>query len=621
MAKSKKKTPRKRLTAFRNDFYLLGMVGQTAPMLIAGEVILAFLRHGIWVAESVVLMRYLFGSEGIRRTFGEAVGMVFLVFGAGVIVELIGGWYYMYYSPKARVRVNEHLNRMLFDKASSVDISCFESPDFYGKYTLATSEALDRAMSVLTNLSTLVGAGISSVFIIGSMLSISPWAVPFILCPLVGNFVFGRKLVETQYERDRAGTPFRRRQDYVNRTVYLQKYAGEMRMTPLFSLMKRDYDTAVSRMNHNIDRFMRPAFWYQLLSSLLKYPIAYEGMWLVACFLAMVPKLIAVGDFVVLCNAVVVVNNMLVELTDAVTALFRDGYYVENFREFLRYTPKIDENQKGLLPELPARTLELRDVSFHYEGQSGNALSHVSMTLHSGKRNAIVGLNGAGKTTLVKLIMRLYDPSEGTILYNGTDIRTFDVHAWRQMIGATFQDFALFSATVTENVLLRRTDDPEAHQTALNALRDVGLYGEVAALPHGEDTVLTREFDDDGAVLSGGQHQKIAVARAFAKDSPVVILDEPSSALDPVAEHDLYENILRACLENDPKKGKIALIISHRLSAAAKADAIFVLRDGRLVEQGTHKELMAIGGEYAGLFSKQAQSYLAQPGEGEILHG
>jgi len=298
-------------------------------------------------------------------------------------------------------------------------------------------------------------------------------------------------------------------------------------------------------------------------------------------------------------------------VTDNATNLNKNGLFIENLKKFLTYEPTIPEDQTGREVTLPVQTIELRDVSFRYIGQDRDALSHVNMTLKSGEKVAVVGFNGSGKSTLVKLIMRLYDPTEGVILLNGVDIREYDLTEYRKLIGAAFQDFAMFSASVLENVMLSRVPE-DRREAAIAALRESGVLEKAESLEHGVDTRLTREFDEKGAVLSGGENQKIAVARAFAKASPVVILDEPSSALDPIAEYMMYETIMRLCSECDPEKGKIAIIISHRLSSAALSDHVYMLQDGKLIEHGTHRELLALNGAYAEMFRKQAEAYLVE---------
>ena len=279
--------------------------------------------------------------------------------------------------------------------------------------------------------------------------------------------------------------------------------------------------------------------------------------------------------------------------------------YFAQYKKFLNFQPKIDESKNGIAPPKKVKTIELKNVSFKYDEEKDYVIKNVSFTLHSGIRHAFVGVNGSGKSTLIKLLLRFYDPQEGQILLNGIDIKTFDIKMYRELIGAAFQDFAIFSASVAENVMLKPiyTDDEKA--IAVEALKDSDAYKKIESLPNKEDSILTREFDSSGIELSGGERQKIAIARAFAKESPVVILDEPSSALDPIAEHQMFETILRLCKKNK----KLSVIVSHRMSSAAVCEKIFVFENGSLIEEGSHKELLQNNGVYALLFNKQAKNY------------
>ncbi|MBQ3093690.1 MAG: ABC transporter ATP-binding protein, partial [Clostridia bacterium] len=460
---------------------------------------------------------------------------------------------------------------------------------------------------------------LAAAYTVGTMLSMAWWTIVFMLLPIVGNLIFGRIVNKHFYEREQNHIPFQRRYDYVNRTAFLQKYAGEMRMTPLFSLLRGTYEEAYEGACQNIDNTSKKIVRWARIRNMILYPLAFEGMLLAVSYAALVHKAVPLGDFVVLSSAIMSAGTMIRYVTDTASKLHQHGLFVENFKKFLAYEPKIHEKQTGLAVKLPVQTIELRDVSFRYDGQERDALSHISLTLQSGEKVALVGFNGSGKSTLVKLIMRLYDPTEGQILLNGIDIRDYDVHEYRMLIGAAFQDFAMFSASVLENVMLSRIDD-DKREAAVAALKESGVYDKIETLEHGADTVLTREFDENGAVLSGGENQKIAVARAFAKASPVVILDEPSSALDPIAEYRMYETILRLCDECDPEKGKIAVMISHRLSSAALSDHVYMLAEGKLIEHGTHKELMAQNGAYADMFRKQAKAYLVSMEEEVSAH-
>ena len=238
-------------------------------------------------------------------------------------------------------------------------------------------------------------------------------------------------------------------------------------------------------------------------------------------------------------------------------------------------------------------------------------MQKINYTFQRGVRHALVGINGSGKSTLIKLLLRFYDPTEGVILLNGVDIREYDIKKYRQSVGAAFQDFALFSASVLENVLLKEVTAEEERKNAIQALKDSGAWEKISSLPDQENTPLTKEFDNSGVELSGGERQKLAIARAFAKRNAVVILDEPSSALDPIAEYQMFETITDLCKEEE----NLSIIVSHRLSSAAICEQILVLENGVLKETGTHEALLKANGTYAYMFRKQAENYQVKVGD------
>ena len=252
---------------------------------------------------------------------------------------------------------------------------------------------------------------------------------------------------------------------------------------------------------------------------------------------------------------------------------------------------------------MPAfESLELRNVSFAYEGQEQNVLSDINLKMNAGEKIAIVGHNGAGKTTLIKLLQRLYDP-DGEILLNGENIRNYRLSSYRSMFGTVFQDYQLFATSVAENVLLRGGVTEKDKVTVKEALKKAGICEKIELLSKSVDTIVTKEFDSEGAVFSGGEAQKISIARIFAGSHEIVIMDEPTSALDPIAEQEMYRNMFEAC------NGKTVILISHRLSSATMADRVYMFENGRIIEQGTHAELIALNAKYADMWHKQADVY------------
>ena len=308
----------------------------------------------------------------------------------------------------------------------------------------------------------------------------------------------------------------------------------------------------------------------------------------------------AVGTFLLYRNALTQLFSGVVFLFGAIGFTRGQDEFME---ELFRYLDLPDTMYKGTLAveKREDNRFEIRDVSFRYPGSEEYALRHINLKFRIGERLALVGMNGSGKTTLIKLLCRLYDPTEGTILLNGIDITRYSYDEYIALFSVVFQDFKIFAFSVAENVAC--TSEPDRERVR-SALRGVGLEERIDAMPHGMDTAITREYEDDGVDLSGGEGQKLAIARALYKDAPFLILDEPTAALDPLAEAEIYSRFDRM------SENRTTVFISHRLSSCRFCDEIAVFDGGRIAEQGNHETLLAQNGKYAELWNAQAQYYV-----------
>lgn len=588
--------------AFRNNFYLYRQAWSLAPWRVLGEWLRAFLDYAGWVFFSVVFVRYLLWSLEQRR--GEVVLFVAITMAGFGLAAAFTAWFDRCYRPYSGSRLYTAYARVLFAKARTADLARYEDPDFYNSYTLAVKEAAERMDSVVRNIPSIAAGVASALSVALSMGAIDPLVLLFILFPVVGNFVFGKRLNTLAWQRDKEVETHRRKLTYADRVMYQPEYAKELRLSDIRVVLQAIMDSGYAGMMEAFRRLGPPAVRANFVKNICSFLFVFEGVFLYGSWLALVRHSITASAFAVLASGVVSASWMIIILSDAVLETIKNGLYIDNLRTFLETEATIQDARPDARPVEPFRELRFEGVGFAYRGQTRLALEGLNFTLRRGEKVALVGVNGAGKTSLIKLLMRLYDPVAGRILYNGTDLRELALTPYRRLFATAFQDWRIFSLTVAGNVLMRQPAGQADYDRVRTALEDSGAWPRVARLDQGMDTVLTREFDDTGAVLSGGEYQKIAIARAFARDFEIALLDEPSSALDPVAEYQLYESIMRRCAD------RTVVFISHRLSSATLADRILVLDGGRIVEEGRHQDLLKAGGAYAAMFRLQAENYV-----------
>ena len=482
------------------------------------------------------------------------------------------------------------------------NLTDYEDPDFYNRYTMAADHAVERVTAITDNIWGVVTGIMASFLVLWTMYRIDPVSVLFVFCPLIGNFLFGNLKNKFEYMRYQEEAPKDKVLNYVNRVLYLPDYAKEIRLSEVFRLLKRQYNEATDEKSDLAGKYAWRIGSMNVLWHFFTFTVMFEGVLLFAIYKNLVIGSMSLADLTVMSSLMVAATWILIGLFNSVMETMKNGLFICNLRTFLEYEEKIPEDQDGILPSKELESLEFENVSFSYKEEE--TIQGLSFRITHGEKIALVGHNGAGKTTIIKLMLRLYDPAEGTIRVNGIDIRKYNLRAYRELFATAFQDYQLFGVTIRENILMGKHPEKE-EQLVAEVLKKVGMYEKVAALSKGIDSVVTREFADDGVVFSGGEGQKIAVARAFAKESPIRIFDEPSSALDPIAEYELFSSIMK------DGESHTMIFISHRLSSVKDADRIFMLEQGRLIEEGTHRELIQFDGRYAEMYKKQAMNYLA----------
>ncbi len=591
-----------------NNLYVLKLIHSVAPAYLptyflwtVGNAVFDFLMN-TWLLREVV-NRYSLG-----RPMKEIVGLLVVL----VTVQLV--WFVaidvlrLLIYPKFQQKIVEKIESDLFRKAARVELECYENPDFYDKYVKAMDGAYSHCMDVVYTFDSILWTVVYLVTGSVLMLVIDPVILLFALIPLLFGLIRNK---QNRLNKARSDERKRveRREGYVQRTFYLNEYAKEMRLSGMPALMFRKYEKAQGDHIGITRKYAFRAGALRFFSDSGAHFVSFAAM-VYAAFRTLVSHTMLLGDCLVVFNSV---ETLSWSLTNFVTSLneFRDhAMYIEDYRYFMEYVPKLRRLSAAEGKRAEAGELAVTDVSFTYTGAEKPALENITFSVKPGEKIALVGHNGSGKTTLVKLLLRLYEPTGGKITLNGREIGEYAADSYRDAFTTVFQDFRLFSLSVAENVLLRPLEAGD-EELVTGALMKSGAWEKISSLPEGIRTTLTREFDDKGTVLSGGEAQKVTLARAFTNDSPFVILDEPSSALDPIAEYEMFRNMMEAC------RNRTLIFISHRLSSAVLADRVILLENGRIAETGTHEELMAKNGTYADMFRKQAENYADTVGGAE----
>lgn len=548
--------------------------------------------------QGVLFLKVLLGIIEGGYTFEYYVKILLIFFGVALLNEVIV-IACDYGQNVAAKKVFKGLNNMIFKKAAEVDIACYEDPVFYDSYKRAT-DILNSGFffAFCICFSNVIAGVISLALVVGVVVSIDPKYLIF-LAPVALVFVVEIIKSKLIYKKDLKMTSNNRVKAYAQRTVFLKDFSKDIRTSNIFGVMWRNFENAVRDNVRIIKTYGWKLFIFSMVGSFFGEFIPVVGTYAFASYQFVSNAGLNISGFSVVLSSINSVRTSMENVARSFSELSNMALYFQNLHDFFDYESQVTSGSK-IAGEM--ETLELKNVSFKYPSATKYSLQNVNIKINKGETVAFVGVNGAGKTTLVKLILRFYDVTEGEILYNGVNIKEYDVHSLRNRIATVFQDYKTFALSVAENVMCHNVSDEENEQV-VDMLKRAGVWNKVETLPDKENTVLTREFDDSGAGLSGGENQKLAVARMFAKDFDLAILDEPSSALDPIAEYNMYENLIEAT------KDKTVIYISHRLSSAVLSDNIFVLDNGTVIESGNHSELMAKGGKYQEMFSLQASSY------------
>ncbi|MCI4669658.1 MAG: ABC transporter ATP-binding protein/permease [Bacteroidia bacterium] len=581
----------------------LRMIWETDKWLALGNIILRLIQAGIPVTtlyigkliidEVVALIADpSLPKEDLWTWVGIELGITIVAALLSRLVSLIDALLGDKFSNKTSVMLIEH--------AAKMDLPQFEDAEFYDKLERARRQSTSRTVL----LSQLLRQGqdiITVAFLAGGLIIFNPWLIVLLVIAVIPSFISETHFNQRSYSIARSWTPQRRELDYLRYIGASDRTAKEIKIFGLENHIKDKFsDLAHNYYLTNRSLAIKRSIWGFFLNSFgdIGYYIAYFII-----ISQTIDGTISLGDLTFLSGSFARLRSLLRGILSSFSSIAQSALYLKDLFDFLAIQPGILSPENPLpLPKEGKFGFEFKNVGFKYPNSEKYAIKGLSFQLEAGEKLALVGENGAGKTTLVKLLARLYDPTEGTIFLNGHDLRLYDLKELRKMVGVIFQDFVKFDMTAQENISIGNIDE-SANRPLIETSAEKSMAIEVIEdLPKRFDQMLGRRFDE-GMNLSGGQWQKIALARAYMRNASLMILDEPTAALDARAEYSVFQRF------SELTKGRTAVLISHRFSTVRMADRILVLEKGQMKELGSHEELLEKNGTYSELFNLQAEGY------------
>ena len=594
---------RERMSALRNLPPVLAIVWRSGPAvvtlglvfrLIASLQPIALLYVSKLIIDSIV--NILSRHQPIPAHLWWLVAAEFLIAVLGNVLTRILD----YLDSLLADKYTRHVSIQVMKHAAELDLIAYEDPVFYDRLERARVQATDR-LAMIQMLGRLIQQAITTITLSASIIYFSPWLLLLLIAGVLPAFVGESHFAFLGYAKNFRQTPVRRQLDYLRVLGGSKEAAKELKLFGLSKFLTERFtqlSDQVYEENVALSRRKLVAGGFLSIVGSLGYYAAY-----VYVIWRTVTGALTIGSLYFLAGAILQASSNIQQIFSTLSGVADQALFLTDLLAFFEMKPTIRSKPDALPAPRPImRGFEFRNVSFAYPGNSRLVLKSLNFTLHTGERVALIGENGQGKTTIVKLITRLYDPTEGQVLLDGIDLREYSLEDLYREIGVIFQDFMRYEMTARENVAVGRIEEIEAIQEIAAAAHKSLADEVIARLPGKYEQMLGRRFEN-GVDLSGGEWQKLALARAYLRDAQLLVLDEPTAALDARSEYEVFERFAELT------EGKMALFISHRFSTVRMADRIVVLADGQIAEDGSHEQLIALGGSYAAMFEMQAASY------------
>lgn len=584
-----------------NIIGLLKYMFKFAPEVVISKFIMSLIDVGLNFGFNVALIKIILDAIEKKYNFTNVLLTIIsftLLLLLSIAMETI---YKDYLYEKGTKKVHKEMHKLVFSKVCSLDLEKYDDTNFYNDYIWALEKCDKQTISAFENTMKLFTSLLICTNYLALIVYIDKFLLFFIIIPIITNLIIGKILNNLSYALDLDKNPHERREKYITRIFYLKQHAKDLKSTNLKNILLQDFNDTIDKEINIIKRYKNKIIPLNLIigggTDVIQVAILYGYL----AFKSIVQNAYTVGTCASMINTINQLSSSLNQIFRTIPQLYKNGIYAEKLFTLLNTTSNIETlSNSNIL--LPFQELRLNNVSFKYPNATTNALHNINLTIKKGEKIAFVGLNGAGKTTLIHLILHFYNPSSGQITYNGIDINKLTTKSYRSNFGVIFQDFQIYATSLLNNIFMDNISNinlQEKNTRGKECLKLAKLDNYIDNL----DSMMTKEFDNNGLELSGGQKQKVAIARAFSNTHDIIIMDEASSSLDPISEHEINSTIL------DESTNQTTIIISHRLSTIRYVDHIYFFENGTIIEHGTHKELLDLNKKYAKMYETQAKNF------------
>lgn len=549
---------------------------------------------------STLLPKAAIDAVMLKRTSGHIL-LTIALYTAVILVIAVVQIIISRYSTLMQLRIEYNLYLEVNQRALRTDFKYYDDPDFYTQFSYAQQYYPNQAQQVIQIIPTLLRSFVTALAMGTIITSAGPLLLFVTLCFVILQTVLQMPVIKKNADLSVQLTNWSRRTNYVYRNLQMKENTAEMRTSRAGEKLLNAFHATIDEITHLFGKFIRSTLKFVVAQGAVS-PLQTSIVLIYIILFIIEGDPLKIGLYASLSAAAAQLSGNLTSLFSNVGSVFSSIVYGERIAKFFETVSVIEPPRDDAVPPPDGQySVELRDVSFSYRN-SGFAIKNFNLTVEPGQRIAIVGENGAGKSTLTKLLLRLYDVDGGQVLINGRDIREYDVHSLRRRIGIAYQDVRILAMSLRDNLTVYN-DAPD--EKLMECVQKLGLNSVLEKSGGNLDVQVSREFTEDGIVLSGGEVQRLALARLFTGPFGLLLLDEPSSALDPMAEYNLMRIIL------DTSNTATTIMIAHRLSTVRDFDIIYHMENGRIIESGTHEELMAARGKYYEMFNKQAENYVS----------